>query len=182
MASNIRLFQPSSRKERNTKAKFTKSLAVLDILRKAEEAEENFDIPGRIKCVLKLTLHAAANTQPSQNKKGSTADGWNLLYQSFNEILLPEEAANRASDMELPGVLDINGAYYIKIDNSAVALTETKSFEQSLGYLLMYYHILDINYPSKLKFVYGFLETMFEMVPSMNPSKKIKDLCSFVFN
>ncbi|XP_045032584.1 uncharacterized protein LOC123474440 [Daphnia magna] len=66
------------------KQKFTKSLAVLDILRKAEEAEENFDIPGRMKCVLKLTLHAAANTQPSQNKKGSTADGWNLLYQSFN--------------------------------------------------------------------------------------------------
>ncbi|KAK4027184.1 hypothetical protein OUZ56_016196 [Daphnia magna] len=128
--------------------KFTKSLAVLDILRKAEEAEENFDIPGRMKCVLKFTLHAAANTQPSQNKKGSTADGWNLLYQSFNasyiikyifnEILLPEEAANRASDMELPGVLDINGAYYIKIDNSAVALTETKSFEQSVGYLLIY--------------------------------------------
>jgi hypothetical protein len=76
--------------------------------------------------------------------------------------------------MELPGVLDINGAYYIKIDNSAVALTETKSCEQSVGYL-------DINYPSKLKFVYGFLETMFEIVPSMNPSKKMKDLFSFVF-
>ncbi len=73
--------------------------------------------------------------------------------------------------MELPGVLYINGAYYIKIDNSAVALTETKSFEQSVGYLLMYYQILDINYPSKLKFVYGFPETMFEIVPSMNPSK-----------
>ena len=74
--------------------------------------------------------------------------------------------------MDLPGLLDINGTYYIKIDDSAVALTEIKSFGQSVGYLLLYYHILDINYPSKLKFAYGFLETMFEIVPSMNPSKK----------
>jgi|688.fasta_scaffold1127625_1 hypothetical protein len=73
--------------------------------------------------------------------------------------------------MDLPGVLHINGAYYIKIDHSAVALTATKSFEQAVGYLIMFYHIQDINYPSKLKFVYKFLEPMFEIVPSMNSSK-----------
>lgn len=41
-------------------------------------------ITGRKKYVLQLRLNAAANTQPSRNKKGSTADGWNLLYRSFN--------------------------------------------------------------------------------------------------
>ena len=82
--------------------------------------------------------------------------------------------------MELPGVLDINGAYFIKIDKTAVAL-DTKSFEQAIGYLLMYYHILDINFAPLLKFVFGFLESLFEITASATPSKKLKELCSFVF-
>jgi hypothetical protein len=59
---------------------------------------------------------------------------------------------------KVPGVLDINGAYFIKIDKTAVAL-DSKSFEQLIGYLLMYYHILDIIFPPLLKIVLRFLET-----------------------
>ncbi len=81
--------------------------------------------------------------------------------------------------MELPGVLDINGAYFIKIDKTAVAL-DTKSFEQAIGYLLMYYHILDINFAPLLKFVFGFLESLFEITPSATPSKKLKN-CVLLF-
>ena len=70
-------------------------------------------------------------------------------------------AAEEAEQMLLLGVLDINGQFFIKVDESAIQLPPSvSSITQAFAYLTMYYYILDLNYPPSLKFVFLFFEKL----------------------
>lgn len=93
-------------------------------------------------------------------------------------MILPEEAAKRAgaAKMSLPGILDLNGQYFIKVDDSAILL-DVKTLDEAIGYLVAYYYILHIKYPPTLKFVLGFFERLFEIEPtfeSVNGKKTVR--------
>lgn len=68
--------------------------------------------------------------------------------------------------MALPGILEINDQYFIKVDNSAVLLQDVKYLEEAVAFLVAYYYILDIKFPPTLKFVFGFFERLFEIEPT----------------
>lgn len=69
--------------------------------------------------------------------------------------------------MELPGILEIGGQFFIKVDNLAVHLpNNVKALSQAVGYLVMYYYILQLDFPEPLKSVFVFFELLFGMVPS----------------
>lgn len=99
----------------------------------------------------------------------------------LQEIILPCTAAKLASKMELPGILEINSQYFLKIDEGAIAIPgNIKMLEEAVAYLLIYYYILNINFPEPLKFVFGFFERLFNLQPSVKMSVDVLKCCSFV--
>lgn len=83
--------------------------------------------------------------------------------------------------MELPGILQIGNQYFIKIDESAVYLPESVTrIQEALGYLLMYYYILNLNFPDALKFVFVFFEHLFDIEPSIDSVVVKRLIGSFV--
>ena len=108
-----------------------------------------------------LLIHLTVNKQPAMKKKGSNADALSKIFQNFNELILPDAAAAAAEKklMELPGILKINNQFFIKIDDTALLLSSNvNSLEQAIAWLVVYYHVLNLNFPPQLKFLFGFLE------------------------
>jgi hypothetical protein len=67
------------------------------------------------------------------------------------------EALSNASDMIQPAlILIIGNDYYIKIDQLFIKI-ENASLELGLAYVVGYYHVLNLQYPVPLKFVFVFL-------------------------
>ncbi len=94
---------------------------------------------------------------------------------------MPNAAAAAAVDMELPGLLVMNNKFYIKIDEKAIHLPSTVTLlQEAVAYLVMFYYILDLNYPEPLKFVFGFFERLFQIENSGSVSYDLKKLCAFV--
>lgn len=84
--------------------------------------------------------------------------------------------------MELPGVLDINNQFFVKIDESAILLPKSvTTITEAFAYLTMYYFILNLNYPQSLKFIFLFFEKLFEIEPSSH-SEDVKKLHGTVLN
>ena len=84
--------------------------------------------------------------------------------------------------MDLPGIILIGSQYFVKVDESAFLLPdEVKTMEQSVAYLLMYYYILNLNYPEPLKFVFGFFERLVEInltVDCLDLKKVYGEICA----
>jgi hypothetical protein len=71
-------------------------------------------------------------------------------FQNFNELILPDVATAAAEKnlMELPGILKINNQFFIKIDDTALLLSSNvNSLEQAIAWLVVYYHVLNLNPP-----------------------------------
>jgi hypothetical protein len=71
-------------------------------------------------------------------------------FQNFNELILPDVATAAAEKnlMELPGILKINNQFFIKIDDTALLLSSNvNSLEQAIAWLVVYYHVLNLNSP-----------------------------------
>ena len=93
---------------------------------------------------------------------------------------MPSEAAAEAEKMQLPGILNINGQHFVKIDDSAIQLPpHISTMTEAFAYLTMYYYILNLNYPDSLKFVFLFFEKLFKIVPSAS-SQDVHMLFSMV--
>ncbi len=87
------------------------------------------------------------------------------------------EALSNASDMIQPGLLIIGNEYYVKIDQLFMKIVNA-SLELGLAYVVGYYHVLNLQYPLPLKFV--FFETMFGMpvcIPLFGMPPSIKSTC-----
>jgi len=82
--------------------------------------------------------------------------------------------------MGLPGLIEINNQFFIKVDKNAILLKEVTRLEKAVAYLFMYYYVLNLNFPESLKFVYGFFERCFNIDNSIN-SQELKILCASVF-
>lgn len=100
--------------------------------------------------------------------------------------MLPEQAVQQETDeMSLPGIFQIGRQFFVKVDDIAIYLPNAVSkIEEAVAYLVMYYYILDLNYPEPLKFVYGLLEHLFQIEKPSMQSKNVKRvyalLCPFV--
>jgi len=130
---------------------------------------------------LHLLIHLTVNKQPAMKKKGSNADALSKIFQNFNELILPDAAAAAAEKklMELPGILKINNQFFIKIDDTALLLSSNvNSLEQAIAWLVVYYHVLNLNFPPQLKFLFGFLEKLFKIAPN-SESVNVKKLFAF---
>lgn len=68
--------------------------------------------------------------------------------------------------MSLPGIIELNGQFFVKVDDSAVLLGNAQTLEEALAYLVAYYYVLHLKYPPTLKFVFGFFERLFELEPT----------------
>ncbi len=72
------------------------------------------------------------------------------------------EALSEAEDMIQPGILLIGQEYLIKVNDLYMHLPNA-NFVSALCYMMAFYFVLDISYPLPLKFVFLYLESMFEM-------------------
>ena len=58
------------------------------------------------------------------------------------------DAAAKAKEMELPGILQINDQFFIKVDEAAITLSsDVQLLEEAVAWLMMYYYVLGLNYP-----------------------------------
>ena len=58
------------------------------------------------------------------------------------------DAAAKAKEMELPGILQINDQFLIKVDEAAITLpSDVQLLEEAVAWLMMYYYVLGLNYP-----------------------------------
>jgi hypothetical protein len=76
------------------------------------------------------------------------------------------DALSISSDMIQPGLLIIGTDYFIKVDQLFMKL-ENASLVLGLAYVFGFYHVLNIEYPLPLKFLFVFFETLFEMPMSV---------------
>lgn len=75
-----------------------------------------------------------------------------------------------------PGILAVGNSFFIKIEKFHMQL-ENANLQTAFSYLLGYYHVLYINYPLPLKFVYVFFESLMGIPLSIN-STVVKRLVS----
>jgi hypothetical protein len=79
---------------------------------------------------------------------------------------LPVAAASEATMMRLFGVLNINGQYFIKVDEGAIKLpSNVSTITLAFAYLTMY--ILNLNSPDTLKNVFLFFGKWLQIEPSI---------------
>jgi hypothetical protein len=74
-----------------------------------------------------------------------------------------------------PMLIRITGQYYIKTDNTAIALPGCSCFLEALEYLFMTFFVFDVQYPSELRFFFGFIERLLE-IKSTIKSSTVTDL------
>ena len=91
------------------------------------------------------------------------------------------DAAAKAKEMELPGILQINDQFFIKVDEAAITLSSNvQLLEEAVAWLMMCYYVLGLNYPPPLKFLFLFFEVLFKIECSSSIPAKLKKLCSFL--
>ena len=87
---------------------------------------------------------------------------------ALDTVILPVAAASEATMMRLPGVLNINGQYFIKVDEGGIKLpSNVSTITLAFAYLTMYYYILNLNYSDALKNVFLFFEKLLQIEPSI---------------
>nr|XP_047145144.1 uncharacterized protein LOC124818373 [Hydra vulgaris] len=57
-----------------------------------------------------------------------------------------------------PILLRISDGYYIKVDNTFITLPFCSCFMEALEFLFMSFYVFAVEYPTELRFFYGFLE------------------------
>lgn len=117
---------------------------------------------------------------------GDLGQKWNknllnntLVFQAGYEI---DKALREAQPkMKQPGVLMIGKQYYIKIENFAINFPASiSSLESAIACVIVYFYILDVQYPEPLKFVYIFFEHLFEFEKKSIDSQVVKKFLSHV--
>lgn len=66
-------------------------------------------------------------------------------------------------------LMRINSRYFVKADNSAIALLES-SFAEAVEFLFMAFFVFAVDYPSVLRLFFGFLERMLKVDSSVKSS------------
>lgn len=65
------------------------------------------------------------------------------------------------------GILKIDTVFHVKIDGDLYTLASITQLDEAIAYLVAFHFIFHNNYPPLSKFVYGFLERLFKMNPTV---------------
>jgi len=82
--------------------------------------------------------------------------------------------------MKQPGIIFIGDQPFIKIEELEVQFEQMSSIESSIACLVSFFYILNIQYPSPLKFVYIFFEHLFEFEEISSHSTSVEKLLAKV--
>ena len=74
-----------------------------------------------------------------------------------------------------PMLFRVEEKYWIKVDNSAVMLTDASCFSDGVELLLASFHVFNVQYPDSLRLVYAFLEKLLKL-KSVIKSSIVEDL------
>jgi hypothetical protein len=90
-----------------------------------------------------------------------------------------EEAVERLTTdgITQPMIFEAQQRFWIKTDATAIALNPT-CFDDCIEQLLYCFFAFNVSYPSELKIVYGLLERVLKMKPTMAKSTILDDFMS----
>jgi hypothetical protein len=66
--------------------------------------------------------------------------------------------------------------YFIRADRNAIPLTDAGCFVEAVDFLFMSFHVFNVHYPFKIRYLYGFIEKMLVMPSSVGKSTVIDSL------
>jgi hypothetical protein len=76
-----------------------------------------------------------------------------------------------------PVLFRSNGRYYVKVDHTAIPVTEASGFAEAAEFLFMCFFVFWVEYPDELKLFYGFLEHVVGIKSSKAKGTTLTDLC-----
>jgi len=83
-----------------------------------------------------------------------------------------ELTANGATQ---PMLFHVQSAFWIKADNTAVRITGAACFHDCVQFLMYSFFVFNVSYPPELKMVYGVLERLLGIAPTMKRSAVVDD-------
>ena len=74
-----------------------------------------------------------------------------------------------------PMLLRVRSNYYIKVDSSAIPITDCSSFVEAVEFLFMTFYVLSVQYPAELRIFYGFIEHILGVKNSVGKSSTLSN-------
>ncbi|XP_065670683.1 uncharacterized protein LOC136089056 isoform X2 [Hydra vulgaris] len=82
----------------------------------------------------------------------------NLFFDFKDDTIDCALKALKDRGVKQPMLLRISNGYYIKADNTVISLAFCSCFMEALEFLFMSFYVFAVEYPTELRFFYGFLE------------------------
>jgi hypothetical protein len=91
-----------------------------------------------------------------------------------------EEAVKQLTDKEIlqPVLFRLQGRYYIKADHTAIPVFNAACFADCIELLFMSYFVFAVQYPHDLRLVFGFLEKLLNVSPTIGKSSVLSSFYS----
>ena len=88
-----------------------------------------------------------------------------------------EEALEKlqTSGPQQPLLFRLQDAYYVKVDQQAIKLTDASCFADAVEFLLKVFYVLNLAYPHELKPSYGFIEKIMGLKVSIGKSTAVTE-------
>jgi hypothetical protein len=79
-----------------------------------------------------------------------------------------------------PMLFKLQGSYWIKTDRSAIRVMQDSCFDDCVELLLFSFFVFNVSYPPELKIVFGLLERLMKLKPSMPRSATLDDFIHII--
>jgi len=72
-------------------------------------------------------------------------------------------------------LFEVQGQIYIKADNTLMPVSNNSCFDDCVEFLLFAYFVFNVCYPAELKVVFGVLEKVMNIPPTLKRSTFVED-------
>ena len=88
-----------------------------------------------------------------------------------------DEVISRIADQGIlqPCLFKLNGFFHVKVDNRAIAVHDAGCFVEAVEFLFMCFWVFNVQYPTKLRLLYTFLEDVAGMRNSKPQVPTLRD-------
>nr|XP_047134105.1 uncharacterized protein LOC124812099 [Hydra vulgaris] len=99
----------------------------------------------------------------------------NLFFDFKDDTIDCEPKTLEDRGVKQPMLMRVSNGYYIKVDNTVITLPCCSCFMEALEFLFMTFYVFAVEYPTELRFFYGFLEKVMGLKLSVK-SATVADL------
>jgi hypothetical protein len=75
-----------------------------------------------------------------------------------------------------PVLFSVEGRYFVKADHHPLAVVNASCFADAFEFLFFSFYVFNVNYPQDLRLVYGFVEKVLSLKPTIGKSTTVLEL------